>query len=330
MQDIDKPWDTLMKLVMEKGAQAFALLALPGVEVGDALDKELRIAKMEGDFFCSAYLNSLPIILHFEFQRNKDENMDRRVWKYNVAMDIIADRPVYSVLVYLTKEKKKKEDSEEESFNKKNRKKSSYKKENCVEKDGEEEDTLVGSPYVREIPGTGMGHHFAFQVIRLWKIPPEVLKQSGFEELLPLLPLTKGSQTPETVDDMITELLARDRPDLLELGHFCAGLVFDDEVSKQWLKERFSKVQEIIEQSWVYQETIEKGLQQGLQQGLQTAQQTAIRIVAARFPELEQFAREAIETVSDLNRLQTLTIELSIASSQERAKELLLSLVSAA
>src|SRR6266566_139631 len=106
-EDIDKPWDTLMKLVMEKGAQAFASLALPGVEVGIALDKELRIAKMEGDFFCSAYLNSLPIILHFEFQRNKDENMDRRVWKYNVAMDIIADKPVYSVLVYLAKEKKK-------------------------------------------------------------------------------------------------------------------------------------------------------------------------------------------------------------------------------
>ena len=48
-----------------------------------------------------------------------------------------------------------------------------------------------------------MGHHFAFQVIKTWEIPPEVLKQSGIEELLPLLPLTKEGQNFEMVDDMI-------------------------------------------------------------------------------------------------------------------------------
>src|SRR4051812_3275302 len=48
---VDKPWDTLMKLVMEKGAQAFASLALPGVQIGDALDKELRVTNIEGDLF---------------------------------------------------------------------------------------------------------------------------------------------------------------------------------------------------------------------------------------------------------------------------------------
>ena len=104
--------------------------------------------------------------------------------------------------------------------------------------------------------------------------------------------------------------------------------MLDNEAGRRWLKERFRKVQEIIEESLVYQETLQKGREEGRQQGLQTAQQTAIRIVAARFPELEQLAREAIETVSDLKQLQTLTIELSVTSSQEQAKELLLSLVS--
>ena len=177
------------------------------------------------------------------------------------------------------------------------------------------------------LPGVWVGD--ALQVVKLWEIAPEVLKRTSFEELLPLLPLTKGGQNLGTVDDMITELVARNRSDLLELGHFCAGLVFSDEIGKQWLKERFTKVREIIEQSWVYQETIEKGLQQGLQQGLQTVRQAAIGIVAARFPEIEQFAKEIIETISDPNRLQTLIVELSIAPSQERAKELLLSFVSA-
>ena len=149
--------------------------------------------------------------------------MRRRMWEYNVNMDIMENMPVYSVLVYVMKE------------------------------DDDKEDTLVGSPYVREIPGTGMGHHFTFQVIKLWEIAPEVAKRPGFEVLLPLLPLTKGGKNLETVDDMINELVARNRADLLGLGQFCAGLVFKDEISQQWLKERFDKVLEIIQESWVYQ-----------------------------------------------------------------------------
>ena len=198
------------------------------------------------------------------------------------------------------------------------------------------EENLVESPYVREI--RGMGHRFVFQVVKLWEIPAEVLKQTEFEVLLPLLPLTQAGKSRETVDDMICELVARDRPDLLALGHHCAGLIFTDEIDKQWLKERFSQVQNIFEESWVYQETIQKGREEGLEKGLeqgreegrqlalqaiQTVQQAAIGIVAERFPELEDIARAAIATISDLNRLQMLIIELSASSSLERTKRIL-------
>jgi len=216
----------------------------------------------------------------------------------NAIMDITENMPVYSVLVYLLKE------------------------------EDESEDSFVGSPYVREV--AGMGHHFSFQVIKMWEVPPEVAKQPGYEVLLPLLPLTKGGQNLQTVDDMITELIARNRPDLLGLGQFCAGLVFTDEVSKQWLTERFDKVLNIFEESWTYQQTLQKGREEGRQEGIQAAQQTAISIVARRFPELELLARAIITMISDLNQLQMLTVELSIASSQERIKELLMSFVSAA
>lgn len=151
----------------------------------------------------------------------------------------------------------------------------------------------------------------------------EVAKQPGYEVLLPLLPLTKGGQNLQTVDDMITELIARNRPDLLGLGQFCAGLVFTDEVSKQWLTERFDKVLNIFEESWTYQQTLQKG-------ALQTAQRMAVSIVAARFPQLEQLAKLIIASISDPKRLEVLVVELSTSSSQEHAKELLLSLVSVA
>ena len=189
MAEISHPWDTLMKLLMRKEAQALASLALPGVQVGKALDKELKVRGIEGDFF-----------------------------------------------------------------------------------------------------------------------------------------------------------FARNRSDLLALGHNLAGLIFTNEIDKQWLKERFGKVQDILEESWVYQETIQKGLEQGLEQGfekgreegreegrqqgaLQAAQQMAISIVAARFPELERLARLIIAAISDLNQLQMLVVELSTSLSQEHAKQLLLSLV---
>jgi hypothetical protein len=301
MADVDKSWDTLMKLLMEKGAQALASLALPGVQVGDALDKELRVTNIEGDLFLDAYLNHLQIIAHFEFQKKKgttktkdgqEKTMDRRMWEYNCAMDIRMGRPVYSVLIYLMPEA-----------------------------------NLTRSPYVQEIPGTGMGHHFSFLVIKLWEVEREVLKRSGFEVLLPLLPLTKGGNTPQVVEEMASELAARDRSDLLDLGLFCAGLVLKKKIDKQWLRERFRDMQSIIEDSWVYQEVIEKGLQQGRQQAFQ---QAAISVLKARFPELEQFATDIIETINDPQQLQMLIFELSIAPSQERAKELLLSLTSSA
>jgi hypothetical protein len=45
-----------------------------------------------------------------------------------------------------------------------------------------------------------------------------------------------------------------------------------------------------VEDSWLYQEVIDKGLQQALQEA-------AMSVLKTRFPELEQFAAEIIETV---------------------------------
>jgi hypothetical protein len=86
-------------------------------------------------------------------------------------------------------------------------------------------------------------------------------------------------------------------------------------------------MQDIMEGSWVYQEMTAKSLEKGRQEGLQ---QAAIRIVAARFPKLEQLAKVIITTITDLDRLDVLIVELSVSSSQEQTKEILLSLVSAA
>jgi len=66
----------------------------------------------------------------------------------------------------------------------------------------------------------------------------------------------------------------------------------------------------------------EEGREEGREEGaIQTAQQIAIRLVAKRFPELEKFARIVIAAVSDVERLQMLIIELSIASQSRSGQE---------
>jgi hypothetical protein len=84
---------------------------------------------------------------------------------------------------------------------------------------------------------------------------------------------------------------------------------------------------DIIEDSWLYQEVTEKTLQKGIQQGIQRA---TLRIITRRFPELEAFAREIIEKISDTNQLELLTSELSIAPDQGRVQEPLCSFASGA
>jgi hypothetical protein len=233
MTDLKNPWDTLMKLLLRHKIQVLASLLLPGIVVGEALDKELKIQQMVGDFFFNAILDGIAIILHVEFQKSKDVRMGRRMWEYNVAMDLIENKPVYSILIYLAP-------------------------------DGND-DTFAGSPYVREVPGTGMGHCFTFQVIKLWLVEPEEFKQPGYEDLLPLLPLTKGGKSREVVGDMMDELVTRKRSDLLRLGYHFAGLVLTDPQDQHWLTERFRKVLmnlDILKESWTYQETVAEILEQ--------------------------------------------------------------------
>lgn len=79
----------------------------------------------------------------------------------------------------------------------------------------------------------------------------------------------------------------------------------------------------------LFREMLDDERQEGRQEGaLRIAQEIAVRLVANRFPGLEKFARIVIAAVRDVERLQLLIIELSIASSEEQAKQLLSSLAS--
>ncbi len=69
--------------------------------------------------------------------------MGRRVWEYNSLVSIRTGLTAYSVVVYLL----------------------------------EDEHPIVEPPYEMKVPTGVAVHHFFFENIKLWEIPPEVFKE---------------------------------------------------------------------------------------------------------------------------------------------------------
>jgi len=288
-----KPWDDSMKMLVRANPQALVSLLLPGAKFEGEQDKELKARTVEADLLYNVIWRGRKIILHVEFQVEADKNMARRVWEYNVLTDYLTGCPVYSVVIYLVKR-----------------------------------GTIVESCYKDEI--AGQRRLLDFQSIKLWEVPAKMLQQKGLEGLLPLLPLTQGGKSREVVEETIVQLQATGHQDLLPLSYAFASLVFTESTDKLWLKERFDKMHDILEESWAYQEIFGKGhkegREEGRQQGVLAMQQAVIDMVIANFADLETLARTKIAAIDDMQRLQHLIVDLSIAHTREQMEQVLRSL----
>ena len=141
--------------------------------MGDAiyqgeLNVELQKDPISADKLYTVMCKGEQMILHVEFQHKQDPKMGRRLWQYNSLASIHTDLPVYSVVIYTVKRK-----------------------------------FIVDPPYQMKLPTGFTVHQFQFQNIKLWELPPEVLKQENLFGLLPLLPLTKDGKSRAVVEEMI-------------------------------------------------------------------------------------------------------------------------------
>ena len=94
--------------------------------------------------------------------------------------------------------------------------------------------------------------------------------------------------------------------------------------------------QDIMKDSWVYQEIVqeseergeERGLIRGREEGheaaLQSQRQTVLDIVSHRFPSLRQLASQQVARMADLDALRLLIVNLSIRDREEDARKLLM------
>jgi predicted transposase YdaD len=79
--------------------------------------------------------------------------------------------------------------------------------------------------------------------------------------------------------------------------------------------------QDILEESWVYQEIIEQGLEKGT---IQERRQTLMDFLQTRFPEVLALATQQTNSIKNAETLRTLSTKLFAAQTAEEAKQILL------
>jgi predicted transposase YdaD len=296
------PFDSIMKRMIGLHPEDFAKWLDHEATFDQALDVELKSQHIFADALLKITRNGKPALEHLECQTDKDPEMAVRLLEYNILASRQYNRiPVYSYVIYLRE-------------------------------DGE----VPQPPYIRRFPDDVEGEEvlrFYYRVIKLADIPAEAILEQDWVGLFPLLPLTRGGKEPEVVKTMVDRLGEAREFDLLAIAHLLGGLVFKKGPEREAFRKRFSMFQDILEESWVYQEIIEQGLEKGRAEGkeigraegtIQERRQALMDFLQMRFPELLALAAQQMNSIKNAEVLRTLSTKLFAAQTAEEAKQILL------
>jgi predicted nucleic acid-binding Zn-ribbon protein len=268
-----KPWDEMLKHLIELYPQDFVSWVLEGARVDSVLKQELQ-QTVYADSLIKVLIKDEPAIVHFEFQLRNDSRMSQRVLVYNMLASYMNDDlPVYSYVLYLRPDS-----------------------------------NIVYPPFVRTFPDGEEVVRFKYKVIKLWETQAQELLKFPFSGLLPLVLLAKDGTEQEIVDEMIEKIADTGDKELLAASYTLGGLVFKVMEQRSLFTRRFYMFQDILEESWTYQE-----MKQRLEEKV-TAQVTA-KVEAEARAKAEAEVRAEIEAQIEAARTE---IEAQIEA--ERAK----------
>ncbi|HEY6285797.1 MAG TPA: hypothetical protein VIX20_09055 [Ktedonobacteraceae bacterium] len=83
-------------------------------------------------------------------------------------------------------------------------------------------------------------------------------------------------------------------------------------------------LEDILQDTPVYQEVLAKGEEKGLEKGLEAQRQTLLDIVQERFPAIAHLARRQADAIKDPDVLRRLTVKISIVKTSKEAEQYLL------
>jgi predicted transposase YdaD len=184
---------------------------------------------------------------------------------------------------------------------------------------------------------------FHYTVIKLWEIPAKDLLQTELMGLLPLIPLTEGGTEEHMLATTAVELFIAKEYELLTLVKVIAGLRMKRPMDQEMLERMFHMYQDIIQESWVYQQIVKEGIEKGIAKGIEKGiakgiakgieqgiekgvRQTLLNYVEARFPAMLDLTKEQTSLINDVEILQRVTAKLFTLQTSSEVEEYLLSL----
>jgi predicted transposase YdaD len=165
-------------------------------------------------------------------------------------------------------------------------------------------------------PGEEAYHVFRYQVLRVWRLPPEPLLRGGLG-LVPLAPISAVTEAelPGIKEQMEARLQARRlRPhaeDVWSATYILLGLRYWRELARHPLRGVSS-----MKESVTYQAILEGGEEKGVLKGaLAEARKIVLRLGGKRFGPPNAQATAALERIADIGRLEELSERLLSAGS---------------
>ncbi len=281
-----------MKRLVKRYAQHYVSWLAPEAEFIQALDGELQQQTLYADALMEVQRRGRRGLIHIEFQSYEDADMAARLLRYNMLAEQQYELPVYSYVIYLRRKGK-----------------------------------VAQSPLERRFIDERVVHLFYFQTIKLWEVPAQLLLQTGWLGVLPLVVLAQEGKQLNIVQQTIDQLAAEQEYDLLAMMEILGGLLFTKgSPDYEAFKRRFRMFQDLLSESPIYQEIFGEGEEKGRQEGaLQAQAEMLLNIVKLRFPELQELAKQQVDTIKDVSLLSAINLNLVIAQTTEEARQALLS-----
>jgi hypothetical protein len=289
-------WDTVCKVFVRDYPLALLRLFNPSSTFVRAHPTELKEVDLHLDSLLEVVSHGQHMLLYVEFQTANDAIMAERLLRYNVITRMQQKLPVLSCVLYLLP-------------------------------DGQ----VPASPLRWHAPGRKDLLVFAFESIQVSHLLPEDVMRMDSIELLTLLPLTHGGATQQMIEYML-QRFRQHGDERLEVISFAFALlaVRNDKPTSDWLRKRFSMIEDLFEDDPMFEGIKEraftKGEQQGEQKGaLNSLRETTTTLIDQRFPSLHEIAQQQIALVEDPHTLQTMIVHLALVSTLEEAHHTLLS-----
>jgi predicted transposase YdaD len=276
------PFDETLKHLVEAQPTAWLeYVGLPG-RSAEVIDADLSTLTAEADKVIK-FRGRKSSLLHLEFQSSYDPELGNRTWLYNVLLQHRHKLSVRSVVILLR------------------RKADGAKMTGIVRYTDPDDDTLI--------------HDFRYRIVRVWERSiAEML--SGPLMTLPLAPLSNVSRAE--LPGVIERMKARIRQEtsdaeageLWSATYILMGLRYPEAFTMQLLR----GVRE-MEDSVTYQAILRRGESRGR---LAEIREVLLRLGSKRFGPPDNATRSALEAITDLKQLESLTERmLEVESWQE-------------